>query len=78
MTPETESKVKDLMEGYDITHQRCTDCGFKGTKKRVKIHCMHHYGKYMCECMLLKPVVTLSMIIRFPRAGERSTGEQTG
>ena len=42
------------MEGYDITHQRCTDCGFKGTKKRVKIHCMHHYGKYMCECMLLK------------------------
>ena len=25
VTPETECKVKDLMEGDDITHQRCTD-----------------------------------------------------
>ena len=54
VTPETEDKVKNLMEGEDITHQRCTDCGFKGTRKRVKIHCMQHYCKYMCQCMLLK------------------------
>ena len=54
VTPETEEKVKDLMEGDDVTQQRCTDCGFKGTKKRVKIHCMQHHCKYLCECMLLK------------------------
>ena len=54
VTPETESKVKDLMEGEDIIHQRCTDCGFKGTKKCVKIHCMQHYCKYMCQCLLFK------------------------
>ena len=54
VTPETEIKLKDLMEGDDVTQQRCTDCGFRGTKKRVKIHCMQHYCKYMCKCMLLK------------------------
>ena len=37
-----------------MTQQRCTDCSFRGTKKRVKIRCMQHYCKCMCECMLLK------------------------
>ena len=54
VTPETETKVKDLMEGDDVTQQWCTDCCFKGTKKRVKIRCMQHYCKYMCECMLVQ------------------------
>ena len=46
--------VRNLMEGDDVTQQRCTDCGFRGTKKRVKIHCMQHHCKYLCECMLIK------------------------
>ena len=54
VTPETEAAVRNLMEGEDVTQQQCTDCGFRGTKKRVKIHCMQHYCKYLCECMLIK------------------------
>ena len=54
VTPETEEKVKDLIEGDDITQQWCIDCGFKGTRKRVKIHCMQHHCKYLCECVLIK------------------------
>ena len=37
-----------------MTQQKCMYCGFRGTKKRVKIHCMQHYCKYLCECMLIK------------------------
>ena len=54
VTPETEEKVKDLFEGDDITQQWCVDCGFKGTRKKVMIHCMQHHCKYLCECMLIK------------------------
>ena len=54
VTPETEEKVQNLIEGDDITQQWCAECGFKGTRKRVRIHCMQHHCKYVCECMLIK------------------------
>ena len=54
MTPATEAAVRDLMVGEDVTQQQCKDCGFRRTKKRVKIHCMQHFCKYLCECMLIK------------------------
>ena len=54
VTPETEVAVTNLMESDDVTQQKCTDCGFRGTKKRVKMHCMQHYCKYLCECMLIE------------------------
>ena len=42
------------MVGEDVTQQQCSECGFKGTKKRVKIHCIQHYCKYLCEYQLKK------------------------
>ena len=54
VTPATEAAVRDLMVGEDVTKQHCKDCGFRRMKKRVKIHCMQHFCKYLCESMLIK------------------------
>ena len=78
VTPETEDKVWDLMEGEDVTHQRCTDCGFKGTRKRVKIHRMQHYCKYMCQCMLLKTSRDAIYDHQVSKGRTEEHGEQTG
>ena len=54
VTPATEVTVKQLMIGEDVTSQQCADCGFRGTKKRVRVHCLQHFCKYACQCGLLK------------------------
>ena len=54
VTPATEVTAKQLMTGEDVTSQQCADCGFRGTKKRVRIHCLQHFCKYACQCGLLK------------------------
>ena len=53
-TPATEVAVKELMIGEDVTKQQCADCGFRDTKKRVRIHCLQHFCKYLCQCELIK------------------------
>ena len=54
VTPATEVAVKHLMVGEDVTSQQCADCGFRGTKKRVRVHSLQHFCKYACQCGLLK------------------------
>ena len=54
VTPATEVAVKELMTGEDVTQQQCVECGFRGTKKRVRIHCLQHFCKYLCQCQLIK------------------------
>ena len=54
VTPATEVTAKQLMTGEDVTSQQCADCGLRGTKKRVRIHCLQHFCKYTCQCGLLK------------------------
>ena len=54
VTPATEVAVKHLMVGDDVTSQQCADCGFRGTKKRVRVHSLQHFCKYACQCGLLK------------------------
>ena len=52
VTPATEVAIKDLIIGEDVTSQQCADYGFRGTKKRVRIHCLQHFCKYVCQCEL--------------------------
>ena len=54
VTPATEVVVKELMIGEDVTSQQCADYGFRGTEKRVRIHCLQHFCKYVCQCGLIK------------------------
>ena len=54
MTAVIEAAVQNLMVEEDVTQQQCKDCGFQGTEKRVKIHCMQHFCKYLRECKLIK------------------------
>ena len=54
VAPATEWAIKDMMEGPDVTRQRCSECSFQGTKKRVRIHCIQHFCKYFCDCQLMK------------------------
>ena len=42
------------MIGEDVTSQQCADCEFRGTKKRVRIHCLQHFCKHVCQCGLIK------------------------
>ena len=52
--PATDLAVRELMKGPDVTNQWCADCGFRGTKKRVRIHSLQHFCKYACECGFIK------------------------
>ena len=54
VTPATKVAVRELMTGEDVTQQQCADCRFRGTKKRVRIHCLQHFCKYLCQCQLIK------------------------
>ena len=54
VTPATEAAVRSLITGEDVTQQKCADCGFRGTRKRVRIHCLQHFCKYLCQCQLIK------------------------
>ena len=50
----TEVAIQNLKVGEDVTRQQCSEYGFRGTKTRVKIHCIQHFCKYLCECQLIK------------------------
>ena len=42
VAPATERAIKETLIGPDVTQQRCSECGFRSTKKRVRIHCIQH------------------------------------
>ena len=46
VAPATEQAIEDIIEGPDVIRQRCSECGFQGTKKQVHIHCIQHFCKY--------------------------------
>ena len=76
-TPETDEAIKDLMEGPDVTRQRCSECGFRGTKKRVRIHCTQHFCRHFCECGLMKASHDALYDHQVSKYGEKGHGGPT-
>ena len=76
-TPETDQAVKDLMEEPDVTRQRCSECGFRGTKKRVHIHCTQHFCRHFCECGLMKASRDAIYDHQVSKYGEKGHGGPT-
>ena len=54
VTVETERAIRKMIAGPDVTRQWCSECGFQGTRKRVRIHCAQHFCKHFCECTFMK------------------------
>ena len=76
-TPETDQAIRNLMEGPDVTRQRCSKCGFRGTKKRVPIHCIQHFCKHFCECKLMKAFRDAIYYHQVSKYGEEEHGGPT-
>ena len=55
ITPETARAITDLIRGPTPDKCYCRDCYFRGTRKRVRIHCAQHFLRYYCECQFNRP-----------------------
>ena len=76
-TPETDEAIKDLKKGPDVTKQRCSECGFRGTKKRVCIHGTQHFCRHFCECRFTKASRDAIYNHQVSKYGEKGHGGPT-
>ena len=76
-TPETDKAIINLMEGPDVTKQRCSECGFRGTRQRVRIHCTQHVCRHFCECGLMKALRDAIYDHQVAKYGENGHGGPT-